>query len=102
MNGQPGANPGPGQAPEAAMAVPYRRSQIALGAAFVMLVGAVIAFATHARTVGIILLVLMLLGGMVSFWFSVKFRNQAVAEARAARQAQATASRKKRPTRPGS
>jgi high-affinity K+ transport system ATPase subunit B len=47
---------------------------------------------------------------MVSFWFSVKFRNQAVAEARAARQAQAAASRKqaqaaasrkKRPTRPG-
>jgi fatty acid desaturase len=91
--------------PEAALADLQRRSQLALGAAFVMLIGAVIAFALHTRPVGIVLLVLMLLGGMASFWFSVKFRNRAVAEARAARQAQAVraaASRKKKPTRPGS
>jgi hypothetical protein len=101
------AGPGttPGTTPEAALADLQTRSQLALGAAFVMLIGAVIAFALHARPVGIILLVLMLLGGMASFWFSVKFRNRAVAEARAARQAQAVraaASRKKKPTRPGS
>jgi uncharacterized membrane protein len=98
------AGPGttPGTTPEAALADLQTRSQLALGAAFVMLIGAVIAFALHARPVGIVLLVLMLLGGMASFWFSVKFRNRAVAEARAARQAQAAASRKKKPTRPGS
>jgi hypothetical protein len=95
---------GPGQPDQTAISVPYRRSQVALGGAFVMLIGAVIAFALHARAAGIVLLVLMLLGGMASFWFSVTFRNRAVAEARAARQeqaAQAAASRKK-PTRPGS
>jgi hypothetical protein len=95
---------GQGTAPEVALAGLQRRSQLALGAAFVMLIGAVIAFALHARPVGIVLLVLMLLGGMASFWFSVKFRNRAVAEARVARQAQAAraaASGKKKPTRPG-
>jgi hypothetical protein len=80
----------------------YRRSQIALGAAFLMLVGAVIAFADHARTVGIILLVGMLLGGMASFFFSVKFRNRAVAEARIARAEQAArVSRNRKSARPG-
>ena len=77
----------------------------AFGLGFVMLIGAVIAFALHARAVGIVLLVLMLLGGMASFYFSVKFRNRAVAEARAARQeqaARAAVSGKKKPTRPGS
>ncbi len=68
-----------------------------------MLIGAVIAFALHARAVGIVLLVLMLLGGMASFYFSVKFRNRAVAQARAARQEQAVrAAARKKPTRPGS
>jgi uncharacterized membrane-anchored protein len=105
LNGQSGAEPDPGQTPEAALAHLQRRSQLALGAAFVMLVGAVIAFALHARAVGIVLLVLMLLGGMASFWFSVKFRNRAVAEARVARReqaARAAASRNSKPTRPGS
>jgi len=83
-----GATPAREQAADPAQNL-YRRSQIALGAAFVMLVGAVIAFAEHARAVGIVLLVLMLLGGMASFWFSVKFRNRAVAEARVARAEQA-------------
>ena len=65
------------------------RFQLALGAAFVVLIGAVVAFVLHARVVGIVLLVLMLLGGMASFYFSVQFRNRAVAQARAARQEQA-------------
>jgi hypothetical protein len=91
--------------PEAALADLQRRSQLALGAAFVVLIGAVVAFALGARPVGIVLLVLMLLGGMASFWFSVQFRNRAVAEARVARQAQAAraaAGGKKKPTRPSS
>ena len=67
----------------------YRRSQTTLAAAFVMLAGALVAFALHARTVGIVLLVLMLLCGMASFFFSVVFRNRAVAEARQARRDQA-------------
>ena len=67
----------------------YRRSQTTLAAAFVMLAGALVAFALHARVVGIVLLVLMLLCGMASFFFSVVFRNRAVAEARQARRAQA-------------
>ncbi|HEY0716074.1 MAG TPA: hypothetical protein VGD68_00525, partial [Streptosporangiaceae bacterium] len=57
----------------------------------------------HARAVGIVLLVLMLLCGMGSFFLSVIFRNRAVAQARSARREQAarsTASRKS--TRPGS
>ncbi|HEX3752771.1 MAG TPA: hypothetical protein VHW06_19540 [Streptosporangiaceae bacterium] len=87
LTGRPSGNAGP--APDQVTAGLYRRSQLALGAAFVMLVGAVVAFALHARTVGIVLLVLMLLGGMGSFWFSVKFRNRAVAEAREARREQA-------------
>lgn len=106
MAGLTGRGPGgPGEpGPEAAIAGLQRRSQLALGGAFVMLVGAVIAFALHARAAGIVLLVLMLLGGMASFWFSVKFRNAAVAEARAARQEQAAraAASRKKPTRPGS
>jgi hypothetical protein len=67
-----------------------------------MLVGAVVAFALHARVAGIVLLVGMLLCGMASFFFSVKFRNRAVADARAARAEQAarvTANRKS--ARPG-
>jgi hypothetical protein len=112
----PGTTPGtaqetaPGTTPEAVLADLQRRSQLALGAAFVVLIGAVIAFALGARPVGIVLLVLMLLGGMASFWFSVKFRNRAVAEAGVARQAQAAraaangnraaASGKRKPTRP--
>jgi hypothetical protein len=90
LTGQPSGNAGPA-APDQVTAGLYRRSQLALGAAFVMLVGAVVAFALHARTVGIVLLVLMLLGGMASFWFSVKFRNSAVAQAREARREQAAA-----------
>jgi uncharacterized membrane-anchored protein len=95
LSGRPGREPGepgqPGQqqAPEAVIADLQRRSQFALGGAFVVLIGAVIAFALHARAVGIVLLVLMLLGGMASFYFSVMFRNRAVAQARAARQEQA-------------
>jgi len=89
LSSRPGREPGQTQAPEAAIAGLQRRSQLALGAAFALLTGAVIAFALHARAVGIVLLVLMLLGGIASFWFSVKFRNRAVAEARVARQAQA-------------
>jgi uncharacterized membrane-anchored protein len=92
LSSRPGREPGePGQqqAPEAVIADLQRRSQFALGGAFVVLIGAVIAFALHARAVGIVLLVLMLLGGMASFYFSVMFRNRAVAQARAARQEQA-------------
>jgi hypothetical protein len=109
LSRRPGREPGPGtnpeasrEAPEAALAALQRRSQLALGAAFVMLIGAVIAFALGARPVGIVLLVLMLLGGMASFWFSVKFRNRAVAEARIARQEQAAraAASRKKPSQP--
>ncbi len=95
---QPGQTPGPGDQLNGM----YRRSQLVLAAAFAMLVGAVIAFALHGRVVGIILLVGMLLCGMASFFFSVKFRNRAVAEARVAKAQQAarvTSSRK--PSRPG-
>ena len=108
LSSRPGRKPGqpgePGQqAPEAAIAELQRRSQYALGAAFVVLVGAVVAFALHARAVGIVLLVLMLLGGMASFWFSVQFRNRAVAEARAARQEQAArVAATRKPNRPRS
>ena len=103
LTGRPGREPGRDQAAQDEIASLQRRSQVALGGAFVVLIGAVIAFALHARAVGIVLLVLMLLGGMTSFWFSVKFRNRAVAEARIARQEQAarTAARRK-PGRPGS
>lgn len=105
LTGRPRREPGQDQAAQDAIASLQTRSQVALGGAFVMLIGAVIAFALHARAVGIVLLVLMLLGGMASFWFSVKFRNRAVAEARVARQAQAAraaANGRKKPTRPGS
>ena len=65
----PGQKGQPGQTDQADQGTAglYRRSQLVLGAAFVMLVGAVVAFALHARVVGIVLLVLMLLGGMASF-----------------------------------
>ena len=80
----------------------YRRSQTTLAAAFVMLAGALVAFALHARTVGIVLLVLMLLCGMASFFFSVVFRNRAVAEARQARREQAArAAARRKSSRPG-
>ncbi len=88
QQGQPSQKGQQGQ-PDQSTAALYRRSQLVLGAAFVMLVGAVVAFALHARVVGIVLLVLMLLGGMASFYFSVQFRNRAVAQARVARQEQA-------------
>ena len=104
QQGQPGQNDQPGQTDPAdrSTAEMYRRSQLALGAAFVMLVGAVVAFALHARVVGIVLLVLMLLGGMASFYFSVQFRNRAVAQARVARQEQAARTvRTRKPSRPG-
>ena len=80
----------------------YRRSQTTLAAAFVMLAGALVAFALHARTVGIVLLVLMLLCGMASFFFSVVFRNRAVAGARQARREQAArAAARRKSSRPG-
>ena len=79
----------------------YRRSQTTLAAAFVMLAGALVAFAMHARTIGIVLLVLMLLCGMASFFFSVVFRNRAVAEARQARREQAArAAARRKSSRP--
>ena len=91
QKGQPTQPTQPGQPgqPDQGTAALYRRSQLALGAAFVVLIGAVVAFVLHARVVGIVLLVLMLLGGMASFYFSVQFRNRAVAQARVARQEQA-------------
>jgi hypothetical protein len=89
LTGRPGAGPGRGQPAADPIATSYRRSQLALGAAFAMLLGAVIAFAVGARVVGIVLLVLMLLCGMGSFFFSVVFRNRAVAQARSARREQA-------------
>ncbi len=99
---RPGAAPGQAQAAGDQVAGLYRRSQVALGAAFAMLVGAVVAFALHARVAGIVLLVLMLLGGMASFYFSVQFRNRAVAQAREARREQAArAAGNRRPSRPG-
>src|ERR1700761_9260217 len=102
LTGHPGREPKSDGSAADPIAGLYRRSQLALGAAFVMLVGAVVAFALHARTVGIVLLVLMLLGGMASFWFSVKFRNRAVAEAREVRREQAVrAARNGRSRRPG-
>ncbi len=96
--------PGTGQTPSTGDPLNglYRRSQLVLVGAFVMLVGAVIAFALHARVAGIVLLVGMLLCGMASFFFSVKFRNRAIGDARAARAEQAarvTANRKS--ARPG-
>jgi hypothetical protein len=95
---QAGGNQAGGNQPDRdPIATVYRRSQLALGASFAMLVGAVIAFALHSRVVGIVLLVLMLLCGMGSFFLSVVFRNRAVAAARSARQEQAartTVSRK--------
>jgi hypothetical protein len=103
LTGRPGAKPGRSRPGGDPVATVYRRSQIALGASFAMLVGAVIAFALHARVVGIVLLVLMLLCGMGSFFLSVIFRNRAVAQARSARReqvARTTASRKS--TRPRS
>ena len=102
LTGRPGGKPGrqdqTGGDPVNRL---YRRSQIVLTAAFVMLVGAVVAFALHARVVGIVLLVLMLLCGMASFFFSVMFRNRAVAAARKARQEQAArAAGNRKPSRP--
>jgi hypothetical protein len=99
---RPGAEPGQATTADGQVAGLYRRSQLALGAAFVMLVGAVVAFALHARVVGIAALVLMLLGGVASFYFSVQFRNRAVAQARVARQQQAArAATTGKPSRPG-
>ena len=101
QKGQPGQKGQTDQADQSTAGL-YRRSQLVLGAAFVMLVGAVVAFVLHARVVGIVLLVLMLLGGMASFYFSVQFRNRAVAEARVARQQQAArAAGNRKPSRPG-
>jgi uncharacterized membrane-anchored protein len=101
QQGQPGQKGQTDQADQSTAGL-YRRSQLALGAAFVVLVGAVVAFVLHARVVGIVLLVLMLLGGMASFYFSVQFRNRAVAQARVARQEQAArAAGNRKPSRPG-
>jgi uncharacterized membrane-anchored protein len=105
--GQPGqqdqpSQPGQKGQPDQGTAALYRRSQLALGAAFVVLIGAVVAFVLHARVVGIVLLVLMLLGGMASFYFSVQFRNRAVAQARAVRAEQAArVAATRKPSRPG-
>jgi fatty acid desaturase len=88
LTSRPGDEPARDQAAGDPTTSVYRRSQVALAAAFVMLAGAVVAFALHARVIGIVLLVLMLLCGMGSFFFSVVFRNRAVAEARQARREQ--------------
>ena len=67
----------------------YRNGQAFLVAAFLMLAGAVVAFAAKAQAVALVFLVLMLACAMVSCVFAVIFRNRAVAAARAAcRQAQ--------------
>ena len=101
LTGHPGREPKSDGSAADPIAALYRRSQLVLGAAFVMLVGAVVAFALHARVVGIVLLVLMLLCGMASFFFSVRFRNQAVAAAREARREQAErVARSGKPARP--
>ena len=63
----------------------YARSRAALVAAFVMLAGAVVAFAAKAQAIALVFLVLMLACAMVSCVFAVMFRNRAVAAARAAR-----------------
>lgn len=99
LTGRPGADPAGGQAAADPVTGLYRRSQVALTAAFVMLAGALVAFAMHARTIGIVLLVLMLLCGMASFCFSVVFRNRAVAQARREQAARAAGQRKS--SRPG-
>ena len=75
----------------------YARSQATLIGAFVMLAGAVVAFAAKAHTVALVFLVLMLACAMVSCVFAVMFRNRAVAVARAARrQAQQRGQRSRR------
>jgi len=63
----------------------HARAQATLVAAFVMLAGAVAAFAAKAQAVALVFLVLMLACAMVSCVFAVIFRNRAVAAARAAR-----------------
>ena len=63
----------------------HARSQATLMAAFVMLAGAVVAFAAKAQAVALVFLILMLACAMVSCVFAVIFRNRAVAAARAAR-----------------
>jgi len=62
----------------------HARSRAALVAAFVMLAGAVVAFAVKAQAAAVVLLVLMLACAMASFVLAVIFRNRAVALARAA------------------
>ena len=72
----------------------HRNSQATLVAAFLMLAGAIVAFAARAQVVALVFLVLMLVFAMVSCVFAVIFRNRAVAVARVARrQAQQRARR---------
>jgi hypothetical protein len=72
----------------------HRNSQATLVAAFLMLAGAIVAYAAKAHVVALVFLVLMLVFAMVSCVFAVIFRNRAVAVARAARrQAQQRARR---------
>jgi hypothetical protein len=72
----------------------HRNSQATLVAAFLMLAGAIVAYAAKANVVALVFLVLMLVFAMVSCVFAVIFRNRAVAAARAARrQAQQRARR---------
>jgi hypothetical protein len=72
----------------------YRNSRATLVAAFLMLAGAIVAYAAKADVVALVFLVLMLVFAMVSCVFAVIFRNRAVAAARAARrQAQQRARR---------
>lgn len=63
----------------------HRNSQATLVAAFLMLPGAIVAYAAQAHVVALVFLVLMLVFAMVSCVFAVIFRNRAVAMARAAR-----------------
>jgi hypothetical protein len=68
----------------------HRASQATLVAAFVMLAGAIVAFAAKAHVIALTLLVLMLVLAMASSGFAVVFRNRAQAAARAARAQQGT------------
>jgi hypothetical protein len=79
----------------------HRASQATLLAAFVMLAGAIAAFAAKAHPIALVFLVLMLVFAMASSGFAVVFRNRAQAAARAARAQQSTRpARAQRGTRP--
>ncbi len=68
----------------------HQASQATLLAAFVMLAGAIVAFAAKAHPIALVFLVLMLVFAMASSGFAVVFRNRAQAAARAARAQQGT------------